>query len=62
MEDFVWTRTLCVGVPVMGVPLYTDMASTCRPLVLLSHLVAYTFAQVYRRGGMSSCRVDDARV
>ena len=57
-----WTRTLCAGVPVMGVPLNTDMAYTFRPLVLLSHLVANTFAQVYRRGGMSSCRIDDARV
>jgi hypothetical protein len=28
----------------------------------LSHVVAYTFAQVYRRGGMVSCCVDDARV
>ena len=62
MDDFVWTRTLCVGVPVLGVQLYTEMAYTCRPLVLLSHLVAYTLAQVDRRGGMSSCRVDDARV
>ena len=49
MVVFVWTRTCSVGVPVMGVLLYNDMAYTRLPLDLFSHMFVYIGACVFFR-------------
>ena len=49
MLVFVWTRTYNVGVPVMGVLLYADMAYTWRHLDVFSHMFVYIGACVYFR-------------
>ena len=46
---YVWTRTYSVGVPVMDILFYADMAYTWRSLDLFSHMFGYICACVYFR-------------